>query len=112
MANGGCEAIREDGGGARGPVAVIGAGLTGASWAGLFAAAGLEVRVQDVDAARLDAAAGRAAAAARCGGSGGAGRPGGGQPASTRTPSASDFGDTTGSPVTVSSCRLSTGLYQ
>jgi carnitine 3-dehydrogenase len=48
-----------------GPVAVIGAGLTGASWAGLFAAAGLAVRIHDVDEARLAGAAGRAAAAAR-----------------------------------------------
>jgi 3-hydroxyacyl-CoA dehydrogenase len=49
----------------RGPVAVIGAGLTGASWAGLFAAAGLAVRLHDVDGARLAGAAERAAAAAR-----------------------------------------------
>ena len=48
----------------RGPVAVIGAGLTGASWAGLYAAAGLEVRLQDVDGERLEAAVERAAAAA------------------------------------------------
>ena len=48
----------------RGPVAVIGAGLTGASWAGLYAAAGLEVRLHDVDEARLEAAVERAAAAA------------------------------------------------
>ena len=34
---------------AHGPVAVVGAGLTGASWAGLYAAAGLEVRLHDVD---------------------------------------------------------------
>ena len=47
------------------PVAVVGAGLTGASWAGLYAAAGLEVRLHDVDAGRLDVAAERAAAAAR-----------------------------------------------
>ena len=40
-------------GATRGPVAVVGAGLTGASWAGLFAAAGLEVRLYDVDAGRL-----------------------------------------------------------
>jgi 3-hydroxyacyl-CoA dehydrogenase len=45
-------------------VAVVGAGLTGASWAGLYAAAGLEVRLQDVDADRLEAAVERAAAAA------------------------------------------------
>lgn len=50
---------------AQGPVAVVGAGLTGGSWAGLFAAAGLAVRLHDVDAERLDGAAGRAAAAAR-----------------------------------------------
>ena len=49
---------------ARGPVAVIGAGLTGGSWAGLFAAAGLEVRLHDVDGERLAGAAGRAAEAA------------------------------------------------
>ena len=48
----------------RGPVAVIGAGLTGASWAGLYAAAGLEVRLYDVDLGRLEAAVERAAAAA------------------------------------------------
>ena len=42
------------------PAAVVGAGLTGASWAGLFASAGLEVRVYDVDAARVDAALERA----------------------------------------------------
>ena len=47
-----------------GPVAVIGAGLTGASWAGLYAAAGLEVRLHDVDGERLGAAVERAAAAA------------------------------------------------
>ena len=47
-----------------GPVAVVGAGLTGASWAGLFAAAGLEVRLYDVDAERLAGAVERAAAAA------------------------------------------------
>jgi 3-hydroxyacyl-CoA dehydrogenase len=46
------------------PVAVIGAGLTGESWAGLFAAAGLEVRLHDADGARLEAAVERAAAAA------------------------------------------------
>jgi 3-hydroxyacyl-CoA dehydrogenase len=49
---------------ARGPVAVVGAGLTGGSWAGLYAAAGLEVRLQDVDGERLEAAVERAAAAA------------------------------------------------
>jgi carnitine 3-dehydrogenase len=46
------------------PVAVVGAGLTGGSWAGLFAAAGLEVRLYDVDAERLEAAVEHAAAAA------------------------------------------------
>jgi 3-hydroxyacyl-CoA dehydrogenase len=46
------------------PVAVVGAGLTGGSWAGLYAAAGLEVRLHDVDAARLEAAVEHAAAAA------------------------------------------------
>jgi carnitine 3-dehydrogenase len=46
------------------PVAVVGAGLTGASWAGLYAAAGLEVRLHDVDGALLEAAVERAAAAA------------------------------------------------
>jgi carnitine 3-dehydrogenase len=47
------------------PVAVVGAGLTGGSWAGLFAAAGLAVRIHDVDAGRLAGALERAAAAAR-----------------------------------------------
>jgi 3-hydroxyacyl-CoA dehydrogenase len=46
------------------PVAVAGAGLTGASWAGLFASAGLAVRLYDVDQASLPAALERAAAAA------------------------------------------------
>ena len=46
------------------PVAVVGAGLTGGSWAGLYAAAGLEVRLYDVDAERLEAAVEHAAAAA------------------------------------------------
>jgi 3-hydroxyacyl-CoA dehydrogenase len=46
------------------PVAVVGAGLTGASWAGLYAAAGLEVRLHDADEARLEAAVERAATAA------------------------------------------------
>jgi carnitine 3-dehydrogenase len=50
---------------ARRPVAVVGAGLTGGSWAGLFAAAGLTVRIHDVDEARLAGALERAAAAAR-----------------------------------------------
>jgi 3-hydroxyacyl-CoA dehydrogenase len=63
MQNG--ETLTGDGSGrAYGPVAVIGAGLTGASWAGLYAAAGLEVRLQDVEADRLEAAVERAAAAA------------------------------------------------
>jgi 3-hydroxyacyl-CoA dehydrogenase len=48
-----------------GPVAVIGAGLTGASWAGLFAAAGLTVRLHDVDGERLAGAVERAGDAAR-----------------------------------------------
>jgi len=48
-----------------GPVAVVGAGLTGGSWAGLFAAAGLEARIHDVSGERLAGAAERAAAAAR-----------------------------------------------
>jgi carnitine 3-dehydrogenase len=47
------------------PVAVAGAGLTGASWAGLFASAGLTVRLYDVDEVSLPAALERAAAAAR-----------------------------------------------
>lgn len=51
------------GGGAR-PVAVVGAGLTGASWAGLFAARGLEVRLHDRDVDRATAAAERARGAA------------------------------------------------
>jgi carnitine 3-dehydrogenase len=46
------------------PVAVVGAGLTGGSWAGLYAGAGLEVRLYDVDAERLEAAVEHAAAAA------------------------------------------------
>ena len=46
------------------PVAVIGAGLTGGSWAGLYAAAGLEVRLHDTDDERLKAAVEHAAAAA------------------------------------------------
>ncbi len=48
-----------------GPVAVIGAGLTGGSWAGLFAAVGLTVRMHDVDEGRLAGALERAAEAAR-----------------------------------------------
>ena len=43
---------------------MIGAGLTGGSWAGLYAAAGLEVRLYDVDGERLEAAVEHAAAAA------------------------------------------------
>ena len=46
-------------------VAVAGAGLTGASWAGLFAAHGLAVRLYDIRPAVLDAALVRAATAAR-----------------------------------------------
>lgn len=38
----------------RSPVAVVGAGLTGASWAGLFAAYGLEVRLTDRDPDALE----------------------------------------------------------
>ncbi len=48
-----------------GPVAVAGAGLTGASWAGLFAAHGLEVRLYDVDESRLAEARARAEEAVR-----------------------------------------------
>lgn len=51
--------------GVPGPVAVVGAGLTGASWAGLFAAHGREVRLHDADAGRGRAAVGRAAGFAR-----------------------------------------------
>jgi len=46
-------------------VAVAGAGLTGASWAGLFAAHGLAVRLYDIRPAALDPAVAQAAAAAR-----------------------------------------------
>lgn len=46
-------------------VAVAGAGLTGASWAGLFAAAGLETRLYDVRIDALGPALRDAAAAAR-----------------------------------------------
>jgi carnitine 3-dehydrogenase len=61
----GDEGITMDPGGLRdAPVAVVGAGLTGGSWAGLYAAAGLEVRLHDVDAGRLEAAVEHAAAAA------------------------------------------------
>jgi 3-hydroxyacyl-CoA dehydrogenase len=57
-AGGGTDGLRDA------PVAVIGAGLTGGSWAGLYAAAGLEVRLHDVDGERLEAAVEHAAAAA------------------------------------------------
>ncbi len=43
-----------------GPVAVIGAGLMGASWAALFAAHGRTVRLYDQDADRLAAGVGKA----------------------------------------------------
>jgi carnitine 3-dehydrogenase len=46
-------------------VAVVGAGLTGASWAGLFAAHGLAVRLVDRDADTLARGLDRAAQAAR-----------------------------------------------
>ena len=46
-------------------VAVAGAGLTGASWAGLFAAQGLAVRLYDIRPAALDSAAAQASMAAR-----------------------------------------------
>jgi len=46
-------------------VAVVGAGNTGASWAGLFAAHGYQVRLHDVKAGVAAAALARAAAAAR-----------------------------------------------
>jgi 3-hydroxypropionate dehydrogenase (NADP+) len=46
-------------------VAVAGAGLTGASWAGLFAAAGLRARLYDVRAEALPLALQRATGAAR-----------------------------------------------
>jgi carnitine 3-dehydrogenase len=46
-------------------VAVVGAGNTGASWAGLFAAYGYGVRVYDVRAGAAEAALERAASAAR-----------------------------------------------
>ena len=49
----------------RRPVAVIGAGVTGASWAGLFAAHGLSVRLWDGNEAALARALGRAREAAR-----------------------------------------------
>ncbi len=47
------------------PVVVVGAGLTGASWAGLFAAAGLRVRLLDRDLDRARAGAAQAEEAAR-----------------------------------------------
>ena len=50
---------------ARGTVAVIGAGSTGASWAGLFAAGGHVVRLFDTQPGAAEAAVGRSAAAAR-----------------------------------------------
>lgn len=43
-----------------GPIAVIGAGVVGASWAGLFAAYGKEVRLHDKDAQCLEAGVTRA----------------------------------------------------
>ena len=43
---------------------MAGAGLTGASWAGLFAAAGLTVRLYDIDAQRLTPALAQARSAA------------------------------------------------
>jgi carnitine 3-dehydrogenase len=49
----------------RGTVAVVGAGNTGASWAGLFAAHGYAVRLYDQDAAAAARAMPRARAAAR-----------------------------------------------
>ena len=49
----------------RGTLAVVGAGNTGASWAGLFAAHGYAVRIYDRDAAATARALQRAAAAAR-----------------------------------------------
>ena len=47
------------------PVAVVGAGLTGASWAGLFAAHGVSVRLYDDNGVMLATALDRARAAAR-----------------------------------------------
>ncbi len=44
----------------RGPVAVVGAGLTGAGWAALFASHGREVRVFDIDRRRAHSACARA----------------------------------------------------
>jgi carnitine 3-dehydrogenase len=51
--------------GGREAVAVVGAGNTGASWAGLFAAHGYGVRLFDAEAGVVEAALGRARAAAR-----------------------------------------------
>lgn len=51
--------------GGRGTVAVVGAGNTGASWAGLFAAHGYGVRLFDTEPGALEPALGRALAAAR-----------------------------------------------
>jgi carnitine 3-dehydrogenase len=48
-----------------GTVAIVGSGSTGASWAGLFAAHGYEVRLYDRDPAVAAQAVGRTAAAAR-----------------------------------------------
>jgi 3-hydroxyacyl-CoA dehydrogenase len=55
-------AVRTDG---QGPVAVAGAGLTGASWAGLFAAAGRAVHLYDAQQQALASAVQQAAQAAR-----------------------------------------------
>ena len=49
----------------RGAIAVVGAGNTGASWAGLFAAHGYAVRVYDAREGAAEAALERAASAAR-----------------------------------------------
>ena len=46
-------------------IAVVGAGSTGASWAGLFAAHGFPVRLFDVREGAAEAALDRAASAAR-----------------------------------------------
>jgi carnitine 3-dehydrogenase len=43
-----------------GPIAVVGAGMVGSSWAGLFVAHGREVRLYDKDARSLDAGVNRA----------------------------------------------------
>lgn len=50
---------------ARGAIAVIGAGTTGAGWSGLFAAYGYPVRLYDVSAQAAESALGRATEAAR-----------------------------------------------